>query len=125
MTYRIHIDPERRRIAVYLHGPVDEAVLRDAIQETWAHADYDPTFDGLLDLRHAVMRIAASDVYGLVTMIRRSEQHLRGRFAFVSTHPFATAMSMLYEYRSHAERQVGVFSSLEAAEAWLDAAAAA
>jgi len=123
LTYRIHIDLERKRITLRLDGLVDEAALRDAIRATWAHADYDSTFDGLLDLRHAVIRIAASDVYGLVTMIRGSEQHLRGRFAFVSTHPFATAMSMLYEYRSHAERQVAVFSSLEAAEAWMDAAA--
>lgn len=96
------------------------AVLRAAIQAIWSAPSYDPAFDGVLDATEAQLHLSLGDVYRLFRMVRESPQHVTGRFAFVSPQPFGAAMAMLYERRSHLERRVSVFSTREAAEAWLD-----
>ncbi|GAB5522124.1 MAG: hypothetical protein RhofKO_43750 [Rhodothermales bacterium] len=125
MPYSISFDAARKRVSIRMTGHILGTDLHEMIQHVWAAPDYDPSYDGVLDLVDATISIAPREVYDLVHIVRDSENHLRGRFAFISSHPLATAMSMLYQYRSHAERQVAVFSTLAAAEAWLDQAAAA
>lgn len=119
MSYSFSINTAQRLMYLRWEGLITLGHIKDLAEYVWDHPDYDPDFCGLFDVREATLSLSLREVGNLRHFLSRDARYIRNCFAIVITAPFPTALAMLFAARS-TSRRIGVFSTPEAAQAWLD-----
>jgi hypothetical protein len=114
----VDIDTETRCFVLRVVGTVNATEMTLAIRSLVDHPLYDPSHDGLFDLREARSRIGPRELKVVLDVLRRRRQIGLGRRAFLIRSPRDAALAMIYGkiVTSHESR---VFTTEEAAHAWL------
>lgn len=119
MTFSYDIHPEQRVIVARYTGKFSLSELTDATKRIWEDPRYSKSYDGLLDLTDISLGVDMADFRGLVDFVRNSDKVSQGRWAAVTTTPFATACSLLYQKALMSRHTFEVFSTMEGACSYL------
>ncbi len=116
--WHVDVDTETRCFVLRVSGVVHASQMALAIGDLVNHPGYDPSFDGLFDVRKARSRIRPRDLKAVLDVLRRRRQIGLGRRAFLIRSPKDAALAMIYGriVTSHESR---VFTTEEAACEWL------
>lgn len=118
------IDVERRVVVMTCRGFWTRVQLTAALHRLWADPRYARSFDGLVDLRGAVLEVGIEDLHVLADYVLGHAAASHGRWAAVVVSPFTTAYAMLYRQSMMQRHPFEVFSTWEAACVYLGRALA-
>jgi hypothetical protein len=116
--WHVDVDTESRCFVLRVSGIVGATQMALAIGALVDHPRYDPSYNGLFDVRAARTQIGPREFKAVVDVVRRRRQIGLGRRAFLIRSPKDAALAMIYGMivTSHESR---VFTTEEAANAWL------
>jgi hypothetical protein len=121
VTFRYAIYPERQLIVQRYAGPLRAADFLVAAEEVWADPRYVPTYDGLADLTGLRLAVSPAETRHLAEYFSNHPRLTRGRWAAIVAHPVAAALAYLYQQLARPRHRLEVFSTWEAACAYLGA----
>ena len=104
-------------IAVFT-GEVRYRELRDWHLEIAEHADYDPSFNGIGDMRRADMKVSREELEAL-DHLNAERGIVTGRWALLVDSPNETALAMVYSSVKKERHPMHYFSTAEAASEYL------
>jgi hypothetical protein len=119
VNFRYEILPDRRLILQHFAGSSSLAELLAALRRLWADPLYSRTYDGIVDLSGAAVDLSMRDLRALIGFLQESDQTSTGRWGAVTTSPLATACAMIYQRALAPRHAFEVFSTWEAACAFL------
>lgn len=120
MKFSYAIDPQRRMIFQSYSGRFTVTQVISCIRQLWDDPAYDRTFHGIADLTKMETGAGIEDLHTLLDFLRASDARTSiARWAFVADSPLITACSLFYKQHMRSIHQIDVFSTWEAAGAWL------
>ena len=119
MKFSYAIDPERHLIFLRYTGHFTLAGLLAGTRRLWADPAYSRSYAGLIDLSDESLSVAIGDFHSLLDYLRDQPAISQGRWAAVTSSPFATACGLLYQKAISPRHPFEVFSSFEAAANFL------
>jgi hypothetical protein len=119
MTFAYDIYPEARSISVRYEGKFTLAGLLETTARLLDDARYAPEYDGLVDLTDVGLGVEMTDLRALIGYVQAHARVSRGRWAAVTDAPLATACSLVYKRAMAPQQTFEVFSTAEAACAFL------
>ena len=119
MTFEYSIDPEAGFIIERFYGPVYPETIYAALKEIAADPLYQQHFDGMVDLRQAVMEVRFPEMLKLSLFEKQDAHTSTGRWVFIAdtVNNYGT-MRMFQTLVEDMPMQVTLVRSLEEAEAW-------
>jgi hypothetical protein len=118
-VFEYQIDCEQRLIVSRCTGRFSLDALRTAVERLWADARYSSDYAGLVEITDSSAAIAVQDLRAFIRFVREHALRSQERWAVVTTSPLATACAMLYREAMVGRQEFQVFSTREAACAWL------
>lgn len=94
--------------------------LQDLGRQVWADSACDRGMRLLVDLRHATVLLQPAQVGELTGWLLDQPQSQRGRAVLVVAKPVETALCLMIQSGLRGHCEVAVFSSIEAAQTFLD-----
>lgn len=119
MKFSYAIDTERQLITQRFEGTLTLERLLECLRQLWADPTYSPAYNGLVDMSKALPKASVEDLPRLVAFVLTRPERSRGRWAAVTNSPFLTACGMLYQKAVVSQHVFEVFSTDEAARAFL------
>lgn len=119
MKFSYVIDPERRLISQYFEGELTLAGLTESLRRLWADPAYCSSYNGFIDISKVSAQATFDDLRAFIEFVQGRPEHSRGRWVAVTSSPFLTACAMLYRNALANHHVFAVFSSYEAACAFL------
>lgn len=113
-----HILADKHLIIVQLRGPVSFDQVVAQIHGMTQDPLYDPSMDGVLDLRKAEPQVSPEQAEELGSLAVQKGV-ARGRWAYVADSPLTTALAMLYRERTSMAHDSEIFSTIEAAARYI------
>jgi hypothetical protein len=120
MKYSYEIFPTRRVIATRYRGLCTLGDLTASTQRLWADPRYSRAFDGIVDMSEASAGVGIDDFRAFLKFLRQEPKISQGRWAAVTTTPFATACSFMYRSAMAGRHTLEIFSTWDAACEFLD-----
>jgi len=120
MTFHYDIHPEQRTIHLRYTGVFTLQDLTAAATLLWSDPRYSQAFDGIVDLTDGSLRVAQSDLRALIAFVLDHKCTSKGRWAAVTSSPFGVACALLYKHALSRRHMFEVFSTWEAACAFLE-----
>jgi hypothetical protein len=122
ITYRI--DPRRKRVYCTIEGTVELPEMVALVESVIGDPDFAPGFGILSDHRRVDRALTSAQLHGFLDFLSRVAERLQGsRFAVVTLK--AASYAMMQVLRTLLPHRAGipmeVFTTLQDAEAWLDA----
>jgi len=117
-AWNVTVSTEDKCFVLRVSGVVHTSEMVQAIGDLVNHPNYDPTFNGLFDIRAARSHIGPRDLKTVLDVLRKRRQIGLGRRAFLVRSPRDAALAMIYGkvITSHESR---VFTTEEAAYEWI------
>lgn len=119
MNCHYEIYPERRLILMRYAGAFTLTQLTDIARKLWADKRYSKSYNGIIDLTDSGVKVAREDFQALVEFVAGNKHTSEGRWAAVATSPLATACGMIYKRAVAKRHSFEVFSTFEAAGAFV------
>ena len=119
MNYSYSISDDIRVIKAKYTGSIDIAFIKAAILALAKDPGFDPTFDTLADFRGCQFFITPDDLYAFRSFYLRVLGNAVSKTALVANTPRETALCIVFQHQIVGSQGIEVFSTLEAAEAWL------
>jgi hypothetical protein len=121
MPIQYEIDKGRRLLRAVSIGRVDAEAVRDYLRRMESDPDYDPAFDGIIDVRSASADVSPDDIRDIAELVRRRPREATGRRAvLVSSDEHFGLMRMFEAYASGGPTRYRVFRDPDEAKAWLE-----
>lgn len=121
MPIQYEIDKEQRVLRAISIGKVDAAAVRDYLRRLESDPDYDPSFNGVIDVRAATATVTPDDIRDIAELVRRRPKEASGRRAvIVASDEHFGLMRMFEAYTASGPTRYRVFRDLDAANAWLE-----
>lgn len=121
MPIQYEIDKERRILRAVSVGGVDAAEVRDYLRRLESDPDYDPSFNGIIDVRSATAAVTPDDIRDIAELVRRRPKEASGRRAvIVGSDEHFGLMRMFEAYTSSGPTRYRVFRDSDEANAWLE-----
>jgi hypothetical protein len=117
--YDIRILKTIRTVLLDFEGDISFDEFVSCFEEANAHPDYSPEFDGVADLRKARLTLDDQEAEALAAFVVSGELS-SGRWAILTASPHETALSILYEQAASEQHAAQVFSTVQAASAYLE-----
>lgn len=111
-TYRIL--PEQRLNILRFSGSVSVADVTRHIQQFWADSEYDPTYNGIVDLEGVTTRAKVEDIKTLLDFLENQKTGT-GWWAAILTEPKPTALALIFKAVFKGPIKLEVVSSWQAA----------
>lgn len=111
--------PQRRLILVRSSGVVTLDELAGLAVALHQDPLYDRGFDGISDLRGQTQGPSPQELKQHVSSLKADPRYSLGRWAFIASAPADTALGYFFGQLFDGGANTSVFSSLEAALAWL------
>lgn len=121
MKFSYTIDPVQRIVFQRYDGPCSVDHVLECIRRVWADPAYSQTYACFVDLSTAVPQAAFEDLNRLIEFLRHQPQTSDSRCAAITNSPMITACGLLYQKAMAGRQAFAVFSSPEAALAFLQA----
>jgi hypothetical protein len=118
-VFEYEIDCEQRLIVSRCTGRFSLEALRTAVERLWSDGRYSSDYAGLVEIADPSATIAVQDLRSFIRFVRENARRSQERWAVVTTSPLATACAMLYREAMVGRHEFQVFSTREAACAWL------
>jgi hypothetical protein len=118
MTFEYVILPEKRCIVIRYSGVLTLNDVTASTQALWADPLYDKMYNGISDISRATPGGNTDDVGKLVDFFKHPETST-GRWAVITSEPKFTALSLLFKSSCYAKPWIEMFTSWEAACAFL------
>lgn len=119
MQFRYEIYPDARAIVARISGSASLTELMTFIRTLWSDPRYSPAFDGIMDLSAQDVHVEMCEFRPILEYLLQSPHTSTGRWAAVATTPLATACGLIYRRALSARHGFEVFSTGEAAFAYL------
>ena len=119
MKFRYSIDSQRQVIFQSFEGDFTVQQLIACIERLWSDPEYHRSFRGIVDLSAMGTGAIVLELPALLKFLKGNPRLSQGRWAAIATTPMATAASLLYRQDIAPEQTFGVFSTWEAACAFL------
>lgn len=119
MTFGYQIFPEQSAIYVRYSGTFSFERLVETATTLWADPRYSRDYHGIIDFLHGPVSTSMADLRQLIAFVQQSVQTSRGRWAAVTTSPVPTALALVYGQAMVQRHAFEVFSSWEAACAFV------
>jgi hypothetical protein len=121
MPIQYEIDRGRRLLRAVSVGRVDAEAVRDYLRRIENDSEYDPSFDGIIDVRGATADVSPDDIRDIAELVRRRPVEATGRRAvLVSSDEHFGLMRMFEAYTSRGPTRYRVFRDPDEANAWLE-----
>ncbi len=122
MPFSVSVDAVRRRVLAVRTGDGRLEEIFASIDAVIDHPDYRPGFDILFDLREAQYLAEGREALAVARFLGSRRDRIPGRIALVppAIHRLSIAARYLAVVDTHVGLEVQSFSTLPAAEAWLD-----
>jgi hypothetical protein len=120
MEYTYHILPEHQLIIETVSGELTLEGLAQKTKELFADPQYDPRFNGVIDLRRASSHMTQVEVYGFAGYINESGMFGQSKWAIVGMDHIVIALSRIFKQRMPDQNTIGVYSTIEAAAKFVD-----
>ncbi len=95
--HQFDIDVEERLILWQVRGAVTLDSLLKTVERLYAHPDYDPSFDGIIDIQTSDWRLDYVELNEYSQKINSSPNVSRGRTVLVAATPVAFGFARMYE----------------------------
>lgn len=115
MEYTYQIIPEHQLVIEKLTGEVTVAALSEKTQVVFSDPLYQPTYNGVMDLRNAVSRMTKVELYGFASLISQTEMFGQSKWAIIADDPIVVALSQIFQHRMPDQTTIGVFCTIQAA----------
>ena len=112
------IDNNNKLVTAKMVGEVSFKELLDWHFELAAREEYHPAYSGIADMRAANMQVSMENLQELVE-INRENNLVSGRWVCLVDTPMETALAMLYKSEKSDSHPMEVYSSTDAASAYL------
>lgn len=119
MKFSYTIDPAKRIVFQRYEGPCTVAHLLACIRRVWSDPAYSRSYSCYVDLTAAKPQAALEDLNRLIEFLRAQPHASEGRCAAITHSPVLTACGVLYQKAMADRHAFAVFSSPEAALAFL------
>lgn len=119
MAFQYSIDPDEGFIIERFYGPVYPEAIYEALEQVAADPLYQHHFDGMVDLREAVMEVRFPEMLKLSLFQKQDRNTSTGRWVFIAdTVNNFGSMRMFQTLVEDMPLQVTLVRSLEEAETW-------
>jgi hypothetical protein len=119
MVGRYIIHTEERYIEEILEGEVTLPGMAALVQAALSDPAMDSSFDGLVDMTAAQIKLSYEDVRQIAHGLRNDHRASRGRWAFVVSSSLSHGIVRMFEALSDDAIAVQIFRDREKALAWL------
>ena len=119
MNYGHVIVPPTRIIYQVFEGAFSADQLVACTRRLWSDPAYSRLYNGITDVSCMAPGATLENLQGLTAFLKHEPQLSQGRWAVITSTPIATAGAMLYKREMAAHHPFGVFSTWEAACAFL------
>ena len=120
MENETHIIKEFNLVVDFVRGEVTVESLSRKFSALFRNPEYDHSMRGLCDLRHAYPRMKREDFERWTRELGNQTGFGRNRWAIVTDDPLLTAFAELFARRVGSDHQIRVFSTVEAAEDFVE-----
>jgi hypothetical protein len=120
MEYTYQIISEHQLVVEKLTGEVTVEELSLKTQTVFSDPLYVPTYNGVMDLRHAVSRMTKVELYGFASLISETEMFGKSKWAIIADDPIVVALSHTFQHRMPDQTTIGIFCTIEAAADFID-----
>jgi len=118
MNFHYSIDHKHQLIFQRYEGRLTLKELIACIERMWSDPEYSRSYNGIVDFSAVSISLDIQDFHAFMRFIKDHSSLSLGRWALVTSSPFATACSLLYKQRIF-QHTLDVFSSPEAAGAFI------
>ena len=115
MNYTRKILKEQALIIEHISGEVTLQEMVIKTQEMFDLPDYDPTYNGVIDLRDAQAQMSKVELYGFANFLNQSEFFGHAKWAIIADDPLVVALAMIFQQRILDSNQIGIFNTVGAA----------
>lgn len=119
MDYVYEIVPEEGLIIETVTGEITVEEMAQKTEKVFSDPKFEPTFNGLLDLRGATSKMTKVELYGFVDFLERTGKFGESRWAVLASDPIVVALTQVFQNRLRNPDAVGVFGSPGAAAGFL------
>jgi hypothetical protein len=119
MVGRYVIHTEEHYIEEILEGQVTLSGMAALLQAALSDTAMDPSFDGLVDLRAAQIKLSYDEVRQIAHGLKNDHRASRGYWAFVVSNDLGHGIVRMFEALSDDAITVQIFRDREKALAWL------
>lgn len=120
MKFSFDILPEKKAIFARYEGKFTLEDLLATTRQLWADPRYSPDYDGLVDISDGSLNVGINDLRMLMGFLMNEPFTSKGRWAAVATTPLAIACGLLYRTVMKNRHAFAVFSTWEAACAFVN-----
>lgn len=120
MEYTYQIIPKHQLVVEKLTGEVTVEELALKTQTVFSDPLYQPTYNGVMDLRKAVSRMSKVELYGFASLISETDMFGQSKWAIIADDPIVVALSQIFQHRIPDQSIIGIFSTVEAAASFID-----
>ena len=115
MEYTYQIIPEHELVIEKVTGEVTVQELAYKTQTVFSDPLYVPTYNGIIDLRHAISRMSKVELYGFASLISETEMFGQSKWGIVADDPIVVALSHIFQQRIPDQTTLGIFCTVKAA----------
>ncbi|HAV12670.1 MAG TPA: hypothetical protein DCX06_04110 [Opitutae bacterium] len=120
MKFEYQIIKEHQLIIEVVSGQITLEGLADKTCALFADPDYDASYVGLADYRHASPQITRTELYGFAKFLNENDLFGQSKWAIIADNPMVVALTQIFQQRMLDTDLIGVFSTTEAAAAFLE-----
>jgi hypothetical protein len=114
MKFSYRILPEQRLNILRFSGSVSVADVTRHIQQFWADSEYNPEYNGIVDLEGVTTRAKVEDLKALLDFLENQKTGT-GWWAAIFTEPKPTALALIFKATFAGTFKLEIVSSWQAA----------
>lgn len=120
MDFEFSIDEGKGVVVERFKGECHLSDLVSAIDTIYSSPEYRPEYNGIVDLREAMLRISYNDMINFVGFLHQHPRRSTGRWAFVVSSTLNFGLCRMYEIIGFdLQRDTAIFKDRDEALRWL------
>jgi len=119
MQYEYKINNKERIIYNYFKGILRVDELESAVLKLSKDSSFDPHYNILTDLRECLFELRPQEMEQFIRIFKEKFSKGKGKSAIIIDTPIETAISTIFQDLVKNVRRIQIFSTDEAAIAWL------
>ncbi len=119
MAHSVRIDSLRRLVVARFQGAIDFDDVMAWLESLHDMPDYHPAYMAVVDMRAISLKQSRAEKAEELARYMVDTHLSTGRWAVIVSGPVATALSVLYQTIASAQHPIGIFSTRDAAAAFL------
>ena len=119
MAFSYQINQDSQIITVVWEGAFTLDEVNSSLDGMYNDGEYQATFSGIADVRKADFQLTPAELKINHDFVKNHKKCPKGPWAVICDEPYQTALALLYEKQYKTPHPVDVFTTFEAAQAWL------